>query len=130
MSKMIVWNVLSPNMAAYVWRGNYERVFPFTPQDYLVGALLPAVLYMFRWGHRRGVGQFERTFSNSLLEKPTIDSVTARLAVNAQFEGFHTDRAKAILGDLLLAHVLENKGREEGRDKQVQRVFPAHYFAS
>lgn len=130
MSKAIVWNVLSPNMAAYVWRGNYERVFPFTPQHYSVGALIPAVLYMFRWGHRRGVGRFEKTFSSAPSERPTVGSVAARLSETPQFEGFDTHAAKAILGDLLLAHVLENKRREEGRDKQVQRVFPAHYFAS
>jgi hypothetical protein len=130
MSKTIVWNVLSPNMAAQIWSSNYAPVFPFTPQDYSVGALLPAVLYMFRWGHRRGRGQFEQTFSPSVSEKPTIESVAAPLSKTSHFDGFDTDTAKAILGDLLLANVLENKRRVEGRDKQVQRIFPTHYFAS
>jgi hypothetical protein len=130
MSKTVVRNVLSLNMAAYVWRGNYERVFPFTPQDYSVGALMPAVLYMLRWGHRRGVGRFEKTFSTTLSERPIVENVATRLAESPQFEGFDTEIAKAILGDLLLAHVLENKRREGGRDKQVQRIFPAHYFTS
>ncbi len=130
MSKTVVWNVLSPKMAAQVWTGNYAPVFPFTPQAYSVGALLPAVLYMLRWGHRRGVGRFEKAFSNAPSEKPTVESVAARLASCPEFEGFDGDTAKAILGDLLLAHVLENKRREEGRGKQVQRAFPVHYFAS
>src|SRR6266581_9283092 len=104
MSKTVARNVLSPRMAAHVWTGNYAPVFPFTPQHYWVGALMPAVLYMFRWGHRRGVGQFEKKFSRGPSERPTIDSVAERLAESPQFEAFDTDAGKAILGDLLLAH--------------------------
>jgi hypothetical protein len=130
MSKAIVSNVLSPNMAAQVWTVTYTPVFPFTPASFAVGAVLPPVLYMFRWGHRRGRGKFTQTFSGDGLKKPTIESVAARLAQNASFDGFANDTEKAMLGDLLLAYVLENKRREVGRDKQVQRIFPAHYFAS
>jgi hypothetical protein len=118
-------------MAAYIWRANYEHVFPFTLGSYSVGALLPAVLYMFRWGQRRGVGRFEKIFSGTTQEKPTIDKVSTQLSGRrAEFEGFETDTTKAILGDLLLTYLLENKRREEGRDKQIQRIFPSHYFAS
>jgi hypothetical protein len=130
MSKAIVSNVLSPNMAAQVWTVTYTRVFPFTPASFAVGAVLPPVLYMFRWGHRRGRGKFTQTFSGDGLKKPTIESVAARLAQSTRFDGFADDTEKAMLGDLLLAYVLENKRREVGRDKQVQRIFPAHYFAS
>jgi len=130
MSKKVVEDILSRNMAAQVWSSTYPPVFPFTPQDFSIGAILPAVLYMFRWGHRRGVGGFEKTFSNAPSANPTIESVAGRLAESPHFEGFDCNTAQAILGDLLLAHVLENKRREEGREKQVQRVFPTHYFAS
>jgi hypothetical protein len=131
-SKLVVSNVLSPQMAAYIWRGNYEQVFPFTLGSFSVGALLPAILYMFRWGHRRGAGRFEKTFSRINQGKPTIESVAEILTGSPQFkfEGFETDTEKAVLGDLLLTYLLENRRREEGRDKQVQRVFPAHYFTS
>src|SRR6266446_3461651 len=130
MSKAIVSNVLSPNMAAQVWTVTYTPVFPFTPASFAVGAVLPSVLYMFRWGHRRGRGKFTQTFSGDGLKKPTIESVARRLAQSTRFDGFADDTEKAIQGDLLLAYVLENKRREVGRDKQVQRIFPAHYFAS
>ena len=130
MSKAIVSNVLSPNMAAQVWTVTYTPVFPFTPASFAVGAVLPPVLYMFRWGHRRGRGKFAQTFSGDGLKKPTIESVAARLAQSTRVDGFANDTEKAMLGDLLLAYVLENKRREVGRDKQVQRIFPAHYFAS
>jgi hypothetical protein len=130
MSKTIVANVLSQRMANYVWRYSYERVFPFAPQDFSVGALLPAILYMLRWGHRRGSGQFEKIFANGSSQRPTIASVARRLGKSSQFNGFDSDLTQAMLGDLLLAHVLENRGRQEGRDKPVQRIFPTHYFAS
>ena len=35
-----------------------------------------------------------------------------------------------MLGDLLLCFCLENIRRELGRDRQIQRVAPAHYLAS
>ena len=43
---------------------NYFAALPFTPQDYEVGSLLPAMLYMARWGHRRGKGHFIETFGH------------------------------------------------------------------
>lgn len=130
MSRTVVSNVFSPNMTAQVWTGNYAPVFPFTPQGYSVGAILPAVLYMFRWGHRRGRGTFNTTFPGAAAKKPTIESIAARLSKNPRFNGFETGTSKAILGDLFLAQVLENKRRDQGRDKQVQRIFATHYFAS
>ena len=130
MSKAIVSDVLTPKMTAQIWTGNYTPVFPFTPQYFSIGAILPAVLYMFRWGHRRGRGKFNQTFADDLSKKATTHSVASRLAHNAGFTGFEGDTANAILGDLLLAYVLENKSREEGQNRQVQRIFPTHYFAS
>lgn len=117
-------------MMAHIWTANYLPVFPFTPAAFSVGALFPAILYMFRWGNRRGRGRFSRTFAAGDNGKPTIASVAARLSADHQFAGLDNEVGKAILGDLLLAYVLENKRREEGRNLQVQRIFPTHYFAS
>ena len=130
MSKTIVSDVLTPKMMAQIWTGNYTPVFPFTPQYFSIGAVLPAVLYMFRWGHRRGRGKFNQTFSDAISKKATINSIASRLEHNAFFRGFEGNTANAILGDLLLAYILENIRREEGRAPQVQRIFPTHYFAS
>jgi len=130
MSKKIVEGVFGPHMTSQIWTGNYFPVLPFTLQNFEIGALLPAVFYMFRWGHRRGKGSFNETFVDPPAKRPTIESVAERLAASQFFDGFNDSTGKAILGDLLLTYVLENKKHAEGRTIQVQRIFPTHYMAS
>ena len=60
----------------------------------------------------------------------TIESVAGRLATSPEFDGFDGTVEHAILGDLLLGFSLENIRHDLGRDKQLQRVAPAHYMAS
>jgi hypothetical protein len=60
-ARKIVESVLGDNMTAKVWTSNYARVFPFNPSQFSVGALLPMILYLFRWGHRRGRGKLSST---------------------------------------------------------------------
>ncbi|MEE8533671.1 MAG: hypothetical protein V3S95_09025, partial [Alphaproteobacteria bacterium] len=130
MSRKIVENVLGPHMTSQIWTGNYFPAFPLTLQDFEIGALLPAVLYMFRWGHRRGKGKFNETFPDPSVKKATIESVVKCLTESQFFDGFDDGTARSILGDLLLTYVLENKRHAEGRRIQVQRTFPTHYMAS
>lgn len=128
-ARKIVESVLSGNMTAQVWTSTYTPVFPFTPQGFSVGALLPMVLYLFRWGHRRGRGKFASAFA-SPGGAPTIRSVADRLAQEPTMSGFNDPTARSILGDVLLTSALENKRHKEGHDEQVQRCFPNHYYAS
>ena len=60
----------------------------------------------------------------------TIESVAERLAASPGFSGFDGAVEHAILGDLLLGFSLENIRHDLGRNKQLQRVAPAHYMAS
>lgn len=126
--KKVVEDALGGHMASQIWTTNYQPVFPFTPQDFSVGALLPMVLYLFRWGHRRGKGRFAEAFGGG--GPPTIRSVVARLAQEPTLRGFGSDTAKAILGDFLLTSTLENRRKSELHDEQVQRCFANHYLAS
>ncbi|ANL49725.1 hypothetical protein AMC87_PC00022 (plasmid) [Rhizobium phaseoli] len=128
-ARKVVESVLGGNMTAQVWTSTYSPVFPFTPQGFSVGALLPMILYLFRWGHRRGRGKFASTFL-SPSGAPTIRSIAARLAQETTLSGFEEETARSILGDMLLTSALENKRHKEGHDEQVQRCFPNHYFAS
>ena len=130
MSRELVVRALSDQMTAKVWTGNYAPVFPFTPQDMSIGALLPAMLYMFRWGHRRGRGEFFKVFSDISTQKPTIRSVARKLASHNRLAGFDGDIELAILGDMLLASTFENQRRKEGQDEPVQRCVANHYLAS
>jgi hypothetical protein len=129
-ARKIVESVLGGNMTAKVWTINYAPVFPFTPHQFSVGALLPMILYLFRWGHRRGRGKFNTVFSPPSGAKPTVRSVSNLLAADPRFEGFDTKAGREMLGDMLLSSALENRRHSESHDEQVQRCFPSHYLAS
>ena len=136
-ARTIVEDVLSPRKTREIWTGNYEKALPISVQGFDLAAVLPAVFYMFRFGHRRGRGQFLEAFGPSETKQKrerrqavTIDRIVDTLAISDQFLGFENDTGKSILGDLLLCYCLENLRHESGRDKQVQRVAPTHYMAS
>jgi hypothetical protein len=128
-SKNVVESVFSVPIAKRVWTANVDALFPVTPQNFAIGAVLPAVLYMFRWGQRRGKGQFQNVFGSSS-SKPTISDVTAVLSTKVEFESFDSEVKRGILGDLLLCYLLENKSHDEGQNVEIQRVFPTHYMSS
>ncbi|WP_300180140.1 hypothetical protein [Bradyrhizobium sp.] len=104
-------------MTAQIWTSTYPPVFPFTPQDFSVGAIPPMVLYLFRWGHRRGKGRFAETYGAG--GTPTIKSTVSRLVADPTIDGFDSDIGRAILGDFLLTSILENKRRVESHDEQI-----------
>ena len=132
----IVENALSPDLVKEIWTGSYEKVLPVALQTFEISAILPVVFYMFRYGHRRGVGSFLATFgppSGTPAQKrrqTTVDRIAAKLAETDGLAGFDGDVERAILGDLLLCFCLENVRHRLGRDQQVQRVAPTHYMAS
>ena len=124
-------------MRAAIWSGSYGNALPITWQDVDLAAILPAVFYMFRFGMRRGRGRFVDEFAPEAetvrarrRQMTTVDRVSDRLAGGDGFRGFEDGVERGILGDLLLAFCLDNVRRRLGRDQQVQRVAPAHFFAS
>jgi hypothetical protein len=123
-------------MTREIWSGNFAKALPVSVQDFDLSAVLPAVFYMFRFGHRRGKGKFLETFGSDAgptkerRRAATVDRVAIKLAENESFEGFQDETARAVLGDLLLCFCLENSKRALGRHEQLQRVAPAHYTAS
>ena len=131
-----VEDVLSRDMTREVWSGNYDKALPFSLQDFQLSAILPAVFYMFRFGQRRGVGNFLKTFArptgtpSQRRRSATVDRISETLADADEMTGFDGATERAILGDLLLCFCLENYKYSLGRDQQVQRVAPAHYMAS
>lgn len=129
-------NVLPGNMADEIWSGRYDKALPISSNAFDLSAVLPAVLYMFRFGQRRGRGKFLETFvpeggtPRERRRKATVERVAASLASTTDLHGFDGATERAVLGDLLLCFGLENAKRDLGRDKQIQRVAPAHYLAS
>lgn len=131
-AKEVFESVLTVPTVHKLWSANYDPAIPFTIQGFDIGSLLPAVLYMFRWGHRRGKGKFIETYGNHQDKNAiaTINGILSILCNKQEFEGFNNDATKAILGDMLLSSCLENKNHLPGRDEKVQRAFPTHYLAS
>ncbi len=132
----IVRNVLPKNMADEIWSARYDKVLPVMSNDFDLSAVLPAVLYMFRFGERRGRGKFLETFVPGDGSRPerrrkaTVERIAESLSSMPDLSGFNGTAERAVLGDLLLCFGLENAKRDLGRDKQIQRVAPAHYLAS
>lgn len=135
-AKTIVENVLTPARAKDLWTANYFTALPFTPQHFEVGSLLPAMLYMARWGHRRGKGHFIESFgpldAKGKAQPPRLADVASGLLTRAggDFDGFAGNHGEEMLADLLLTYCLENKEHELGHEEVVQRAFLTHYFAS
>ncbi len=135
-ARSIVQTVLPPRMVREIWSAQYDKVLPITFSGFELSAVLPAVFYMFRFGHRRGKGKFLETFDpestglGKSKRKTTIEQVAEKLSTSPKLEGFDGNVERAILGDFLLGFSLENVRHELGRDKKLQRVAPAHYMAS
>jgi hypothetical protein len=133
--KTITEEALGFQRVNQLWSANYYAALPITPQSFDIGAVLPAMLYMARWGHRRGKGNFVTSYGhpvNGKAQPPNVVQVASVLQarVESGLAGFDGTTGKAVLGDLLLAWCLENKRHAEGQQEQVQRIYPTHYLAS
>ena len=62
-AKAAIEAVFTKPIADTLWTGSTLHVYPATPQDFSVGSVLPAVIYMMRSGHRRGKGEFQEHYS-------------------------------------------------------------------
>ncbi len=148
--KQALEDVLTKAMVKEIWTASFPELVPFTLQQFTVGAVLPAVMYMFRRGKRRGAGNFRIEFapivgpiekggeitvkdqrSKGKKAEPSITSVVRVLASDSErFDGFVTKTGRDILADLLLCHCFENRQHESGRHHPLIRIFPTHYLSS
>jgi len=134
-SQEILEEILTIPTVKKLWTANYPLVLPFTLNEFSMGSVLPVVLYLFRWGHRRGKGNFEEKYCGSpksiSQNTPNIETVVEKLLTSDKFfSGFNSPAGEAILGDMLLSFCLENKKHKIGRTEKIQRAFPTHYLAS
>ncbi len=137
-ARKLVEDVLGRAMTREIWSNDYRHAVPVSVQGFDLSAVLPTVFYMFRFGRRRGSGGFVREFGHASgtpaqrRRSVTVDRLVDRICgkPRGDFIGFEEGAPKAILGDLLLCYCLDNARNALGRDKQVQRVAPAHYMSS
>lgn len=138
--RQLVADVLGGRMTNVIWSRQYFKVLPLTLMDYQLSAILPAVFYMFRFGHRRGKGHFADTYAprqvraskqkRGITVERVVQTLVSGSQANEYFDGFDGDVEQRILGDLVLCYCLQNVHNVEGHDKQIQRAFPVHYHAS
>ena len=133
-NRQIVEYTLTPARTHLLWTTLFEPALPMTPQDFELSGVLPAIMYMARFGQRRGAGKFARTFPDADgngRNATTISSVASVLAQqHANLLGFDDEVGQAMLGDMLLTWCLENNNLSEGRGVKVARVYPTHFLAS
>src|SRR6185369_14912906 len=135
-ARTIVDDVFGREMTREIWTSNYQKALPVSLADFDLSAVLPAVFFMFRFGHRRGTGKFLQTFGSDggtpsqRREAATVERIADTLSSTQNFISFNSEVEKAILGDLLLCFCLENRKRALGRKEPVLRVAPAHYMSS
>ena len=69
-----------------------HEILAFTPTHFEISALLPAVLYNFRFGQSRGGGMFKKVFAGNTYSGTknivTIDDVAGNLSNNPELIGF------------------------------------------
>lgn len=143
LAKEVLEEVYGKAALSEIWGFSFPELIPFTLQDFQIGSVLPATMYLFRRGYRRGAGSFHTTFApvdGEVLKNrakspkkpvPSVASVSRVLVADQEnFPGFDAPMAQQILGDLLLCECLENRQHESGRNHPLIRVFPTHYMAS
>ena len=124
-ARTLVDDILGRKMTREIWSGNYDKVLPVSVQDFALSSILPAVFYMFRFGQRRGIGNFLKTFGDKsgspsqIRRSVNIERIAERLSHIEELDGFNCEPEKAILGDLLLCFCLENVKHGLGRDQQI-----------
>jgi hypothetical protein len=134
LARQILEDVLHPSVVKQWWTKNWAEAFPLSFDNFDIDAALPAVLYMFRRGFRRGAGQFAKTFGKTSNDGKrtyaSARSVAGKLATRADVDGFDGSAGSSLLADLLLAFSLQNKTHVPGRDEPLIRAYPSHYLAS
>jgi hypothetical protein len=103
-AKGIVESVFSVPIAKRVWTANVDSLLPVTLQNFAIGAVMPAVLYMFRWGHRRGQGKFQKVFGAGSTKPKIVDITAVLTAAHTEFSTFDSEVKRRVLGDLLLSY--------------------------
>ena len=95
-ARKLVEDVLSPGTTREIWSGNYDKVLPVSVQEFALSSILPAIFYMFRFGQRRGRGNFLKTFGkkegsptpSQIRRSATIERIAETLSSTGELDGF------------------------------------------
>ena len=93
-ARALVDDILGRKMTREVWSGNYDKVLPVSVQGFELSSILPAIFYMFRFGQRRGIGNFLKTFGDKngspsqIRRSANIERIAKRLSNIEELDGF------------------------------------------
>ena len=94
-ARAIVDDLLGRDTTREIWTGNYLNALPISVQDFDLSAVLPAVFYMFRFGHRLSDDQSGETCA-------TFDVVGCMFDLKARRMVEIPDRIRAQAENLLI----------------------------
>ncbi len=132
--KEIIENVISKKKMNHYLRAGFYYLMPFATQRFPVKSLLTNMLYLFRWGYRRGKGELINKLGNPGGKKyrdiaPSAYRVAEKLS-GFKLNGYDSNAKLDILADLLLASLFENKNLSHNRHEIILRMIASHYFSS
>lgn len=125
----IVENTLGRVKAKRLWTASYNPAIPATINMFPIGGLLPAIMYLARWGHRPGRGTFYEIYGSDGSKSVTAEHMASILRESGEI-AVSGPAGSALLADLLVAHCFDTKNRESRRDTPIIRAYPVHYLSS
>ena len=126
--KAVLASVLPSVEMDALWVTGYMPAFAISFRRVDLGSILPALLYMFRRGVRRGAGKFHTTYRGASGAVTVLDIVNALLADGAMVHA--AQPAYALLADYLLCTSFENKNHALSRSAPVIRAYANHYLSA
>jgi len=113
----------------------YEPLSLIDPNNFRVHEAIPGLIYVFRYGRRRGKGRWtEVSLSDEprqeLTTRVTVRDVARTLVQESpRLEGFDQQAGEDIVSDWLAAAVVQTLRGTGEVDDPVQWIRPLHYFA-
>jgi len=110
-----------------------EELLPVDFNAFNISMIWPTVLYLFRYGRRRGKGNWEATYAiEGCRSAPTPRQVSTRFRDRASevLQGFDSDAGRDILADWLASGILDTIWSSGDPDDPVIRIRPLHALTS
>lgn len=127
--RQVMEDVFGVAMVKQLWTAMYTPAIPAMFGSFPIGGVIPAIMYLARWGHRRGNGRFFETYQCQERTRVTAADVVGKLR-DAEQIVVDGPAGEAILADLLIGHCFATKNGEAKRDTPILRAYPVHYLSS
>ena len=130
---------LGRNLERAVWSPNAESLFPIAVNDVDLKAVIPALLYILRFGARPGKGFFTTSFvkkgdSSGRTDKVTANDIADLLISreNRKYFSYSVEDkvAHRVISNALAGLVFQNTRNKRGTDHAIIRTVPNHFMSA